>query len=391
MRSNIYTALDIGSSKISCVIFEVIFKSNEIRILGYSTKYSIGIRGGIIENITEANTSISSAVYEAEKQASVSAKKVIANVSHPFTNSKIIITDSNFGGRQLTSKDLKNISDKVLYSANQSKRSIIQFCPVRYDVDTMRNIAEPEYMFVNNLKSHHTVITVPKTSLMLFKKCLRDLHLNPIHCVLSSCASSLSFDLENLRNFLVLDIGGGVSDIAVFERAHCLLWAGSIPLGGESITRDIAGCFAISYKEAEKLKVLYGNLTPGSSEVLSLNSDALKTKVNISMLNRVILARIEEMIEIILNKIPKEYKIKTIILTGGVAKTLGLAELISTKFNIKAKLGVHSDFASCFGETLKSDPTLSTTIGLMHYHLKETSKRKSFSIRKIFEWMWENF
>jgi len=392
MKGNIYTALDIGSSKISCTIFEIISKNNDIRILGTTTKSSAGIRVGVIENITEATAAISSAIYEAEKQSAVGVKKVILNVSHPFTNSRIVKTDFNLGGKQVLPKDLKDVANKVLYSANQSKHSILHFSPIYYDVDTIKNITEPEYMFANNLKSYHSIVSVPKNSLALLKKCLRDLHLIPVHFVVSSYASSLSLALEDRNNFILIDIGEGVSDIMVLENAGAVFWAGSVPLGGESITQDIAKCFSISYAEAEKLKILYGKLIQGASEDSTvIHQEALKTKVNVSMLNKIISARIEEIIEIILNKIPKEYRMKSIILSGGVAKTLGISEFISKQFNLNTEITSHSAFASGFGEKLKHDPAFSTTIGLINYHLREMNKKKSFSMKKVFEWMWENF
>ena len=100
-------------------------------------------------------------------------------------------------------------------------------------------------MFANNLKSYHSIVSVPKNSLALLKKCLRDLHLIPVHFVVSSYASSLSLALEDRNNFILIDIGEGVSDIMVLENAGAVFWAGSVPLGGESITQDIAKCFSI--------------------------------------------------------------------------------------------------------------------------------------------------
>jgi cell division protein FtsA len=392
MRNNIYTALDIGSSKISCAIFETISKSNGIKILGSSIKSSAGIRGGVIENITEAMASISSVIYEAERQTSITAKKIITNVSHPLTSSKIVVTDSNFGGRQILPKDLEGIADKVSSSITRSKYSTIHFAAVNYDVDTIKNVIEPEYMFANNLKSYHSVVSMPKNNLVLLKKCLHDLHLIPINFVVSSYASGLSLTTEEKHNFILMDIGEGSSDVMVFGNTSSFLWAGSVPLGGESITRDIAKCFSISYEEAEKLKILYGNLTQETSEMNTLiDNDTLKTKVNVSMLNKIISARVEEIIEIILNKIPEEHQMKKIILSGGVAKTLGIAEFISKQFNLTTDIIVNSDTASCFDKKTRNDPSFSTTIGLINYHLKETNKKKAFSFKKVFEWMWENF
>ncbi|NRA74061.1 MAG: cell division protein FtsA [Rickettsiales bacterium] len=393
MKNNIFTALDIGSSKTSCAIFKITSKSDEIKILGFSTKCSVGIQNGIIENITEATTSIASAVYEAEKQASITAKKVTVNISHPFIRSESIITDSHFGGRQLSPKDLKNISDKVIYSTSQLKQTVIQCSVTRYDIDMIKNVMEPEYMFANNLKSYHTIITIPKNTTSLLKRCLHNTHLIPTNHVLSSYASSLSSSLENLHNFILLDIGGGTSDIAVFRKAHSILWAGNIPLGGENITSDISQCLAINFEEAEKLKILYGNLSAQSlyKNSSSTTNSALQTKVNLQMLNKIIVARIEEIIELILNKIPEQYRMKKIILCGGVAKTLGISEFISKRFNADTTITSPSKFSSNIKESLKSDPSFGTIAGLMHYNLKQTTQRKYFSVKKIIEWMWENF
>jgi cell division protein FtsA len=384
MRNNTYTALDIGSSKISCVIFEMVSGHSEIEILSKSIKSSAGIRSGIIDNITEATSAISAVVYEAEKEAGVSSKRVIANISHPFTTSRTIITDTQFEGRQVLSKNLQDIADKVLYSAGLSKHNILHFFPSRYDVDAIKNVAEPEYMFASNLRSYHSVLSVPENSVALLKKVLRDLHLIPIKFVFSSYASSLSLKLENSHNFILIDIGEGTSDIAIFGESRKMLWAGSVALGGANITRDIAECFSISFEEAEKLKILYGNLMSGS-----IKNQSLVEGVSLDMLNKVISARIEEVIEIILNRIPDEHQMQSIILAGGVAKTLGISEFIFKTFDMNAQVASHAGFSEAFG--LKDDPSLSTSVGLINCYLKEASKKKTFSVKKIFEWMWENF
>jgi cell division protein FtsA len=380
MGNNIYTALDIGSSKISCAIFEIISKGEDIKLLGTSIKSSAGIRSGVVDNITEATATISHAIYEAEKQAGTSSKKVIVNVSHPFISSRLAITDSQFGGRQILPKTLKDIADKVLYSAHQSKHSVLHFAPAYYDVDTIKNVAEPEYMFASNLRSYHSIISVPVKTLDPLKRCLRDLHLIPIQFVASSYASSFSLALEGVQNFISIDIGDGTSDVAVFGNSSAILWAGTVPIGGEAITRDIMECFSISYEEAEKMKILYGNLSQNQTEKSS-------PTIDVSLLNNIISARLEEILEIIFSRIPEEYHMQTIFLTGGVAKTLGIVEFISRKFDVRANLII----APNLDDKLRDDPALSTTNGLITHYLKESTRKQSFSAKQVLEWLWENF
>jgi len=392
MRDDICTAIDIGSSKISCVIFKINSNSKKPEILGVATKYSEGIRGGVIENITEATASISSAVYEAEKQASIVVKKVIAAISHPFINSKIVITDSKFAGRQILSKDLKDISKKILCSANQAKQTILHSSLISYDVDRLRDIIDPEYMFANNLRSYYNIITAPKSYLDLVKQCLRDLHLIPNFFIASSYASSLALDPKNMEEYVLIDVGGGALNIASLRNSNSILWASSVPLGGKNITGDISECFAIPYEEAEKLKILYGKLTTnGSDNSVFTNETVSKTGINLPVLNKIISARIEEMIEIAWARIPEEYRKKNIILSGGVAKTSGIADFIAKKVNTQTDVIVHSSPSSCFDEKQRFDPAFSTIIGLINYHVKETTKKKPFSVKKALEWMWENF
>jgi cell division protein FtsA len=333
-----------------------------------------------VDNITEATAAISHAIYEAEKQARASSKKVIVNVSHPFINSRLAITDSQFGGRQILPKALKDIADKVFYSATQSKHSVLHFAPAYYDVDTIKNVVEPEYMFASNLRSYHSIVSVPERTLDPLKKCLRDLHLIPIQFVASSYASSFSMASEGVQNFISIDIGDGTSDVAVFGNSNAILWAGTVPLGGEAITRDIMECFSISYEEAEKMKILYGNLSQSQA-------DNHSSAIDVSLLNNIISARLEETLEIIFSRIPEEHHMQTVFLTGGVAKTLGITEFIAKKFDVKASLAITSSLS----DKLRDDPALSTTNGLITHYLKESTKKQSFSAKKVLEWLWENF
>jgi cell division protein FtsA len=380
MGNNVCTVLDVGSSKIACAIFEVTSKS-EVKILGSAVKFSSGMKGGVVDDVKEAISAISYAVHEAEKQAGVSSKKIISNISHPLIHARLLVTDSNFGGRQVVQKDLQDISAKVLYSAGQSGYKILHFATVQYDVDTIENVQEPEYMFAGNLKSYHSAIYVPSNAIAKLNKALRSLHFTPIF-VVSGYAAGLSVALGGMCNFISIDIGAGTSDIAVFGSGGAVIWAGSFPLGGDAITKDISECFSIPYADSEKLKILYGNLIADQAKAVELAG----VNINISTLNKVIYARLEEIFELILSKIPKEYHMQSIVLSGGVAKTAGISELVTNNFGKKADIIFHSRFGSVF-----SDPALSTINGLIDYYLRESNKNKSFSIKKILSWMWENF
>lgn len=384
--TNIRAALDVGSSKIVCVIFEISSKGELRSILSNAVKASVGVKCGMIEDQKATASAISAAVYEAEKQASTTVKKAIVNISHPAILSKVVATKANLKGRQVSKGDLKDLHNKTLLQEVFPNYSAIHSFQISYDVDTQRGIQSPEYMFANTLTAYSSVAAIPKNYLNFVTKCLNRAHLVPEYFVIPSYSSSLAMDLKDLKDFILIDIGAGSSDIIVFDGNSTAIWAGVVPLGGNNITKDICSCFSVSFEEAERLKILYGKLGRGEP----ISRAEVEDKVDLYMLNKIITARMEEIIEIILNKIPLEYRLNRIILTGGGSKLLGIESFVSDTFNCHASMMEHVHNAS--PETsLKNDPIFSTCLGLMKFYSMELSKRNSLSFKKILRCMWESF
>lgn len=387
--SNIRVALDIGSSKIACIIFETSSRGEIKGILSHAVKASAGVKCGIIENSTAVTSTIASVVYEAEKQASLNVKKAIVNLSHPNILSKVVATKLNLKGRQVSKNDIKDVNNKNLLKEVLPNYLAIHAFQICYDVDTQQGIYDPEFMFANTLTSYSSCLTIPKDYLNAVTKCINKAHIATEYLVLSSYASSLSMAPSDLKDFVLVDIGAGTSDVIVFDANTTPIWAGCVPLGSDNITKDICNCFEVNFEEAERLKILYGRLGRFDNK-LHDNNMQLADKVDTVMLNKIITARTEEIIEMVLNKIPLEYRLNKLVLTGGGTKLLGMEHFVAETFNC------HVATAESVGNNepenfLGNNPAFSTCLGLMKFYSMELSKKTHLSFKKILHWMWESF
>ena len=298
-------------------------------------------------------------------------------------------TKTNLKGRQVSKGDLKDISNKTLLQETFPDYLAVHSFQICYDVDTQRAVYNPEYMFANTLTSYSSVVAIPKSYLNFVTKCLNRAHLVPEYFVISSYASSLAMDFKDLKDFILVDIGAEASDIIVFDNNSTAIWAGTVPLGGSNITKDIRSCFSVNFDEAERLKILYGRL--GRTELGVRNSNPeIGNKIDVVMLNKIITARTEEIIEIILNKIPFEYRLNRIVLTGGGSKLVGMEDFVSDTFNCHASMIDHVS-APCPPNFIRNDPIFSTCLGLIKFYSMELGKRNVLSFKKILHWMWESF
>lgn len=387
--SKIRIALDIGSSKIACIIFETSSRGEVKGILGHAVKASTGVRCGIIENPTAVAAVVASTVYEAEKQASLNVKKAIVSLSHPNILSKVIATKLNLKGRQVSKNDIKDVGSKNLLKEVLPNYLAVHEFQICYDVDTQQGIHDPEFMFANTLTSYSACLAIPKEYLQTVTKCINRAHITPEHFVLSSYASSLSMAPNDLKDFVLVDIGAGTSDVIVFDANTTPIWAGCVPLGSDNITKDICNCFEVNFEAAERLKILYGRLGRFDGK-LHDNNIPLEDKIDTAMLNKIITARTEEIIEMVLNKIPLEYRLNKLVLTGGGTKLLGMEHFVAETFNCHATttepVGNHGP-----ENFLGNNPAFSTCLGLMKFYSMELSKKPHLSFKKILHWMWESF
>jgi len=180
--------LDIGSSKITTIIASVY--DDEFEIIGSGNYLSEGIRNGEISDVKRARATIASSVYEAEKLSGKNIDKVIVSVSNPLLRSRTITIKTNFGGNQILPSDIKKLKSMVLSKIDLTKNEVLSYKVLKYDLDDMKDIVDPEFMFANLLTAYAHVTTVPLKHLVNMGSCLLGCQLKIGNFVPSSKASA---------------------------------------------------------------------------------------------------------------------------------------------------------------------------------------------------------
>ncbi|NTV42921.1 MAG: cell division protein FtsA, partial [Syntrophobacteraceae bacterium] len=252
-REELIVGLDLGTTKICCVVGEA--TSEGMDIVGVGTYPSIGMRGGVIVNIDQTVNSIRKAVEEAELMAGCEISSVFAGVAGTHVqslNSHGVIAVKS---REVMQTDIDRVLDAAKTVAMPYDRQILHVLPQQFIVDDQQGIHNPIGMAGVRLEAKVHIITGATTAVQNIIRCCERAGLQVQDVVLESLASSesvLDTDEKHLGVALV-DIGGGTSDIAVFLD-HAIRYSTVVGLGGHHITSDISVGLRTSMEEAEKIK-----------------------------------------------------------------------------------------------------------------------------------------
>ena len=333
--------LDIGSSKITTIIASVY--DDEFEIIGSGNYLSEGIRNGEISDVKRARATIASSVYEAEKLSGKNIDKVIVSVSNPLLRSRTITIKTNFGGNQILPSDIKKLKSMVLSKIDLTKNEVLSYKVLKYDLDDMKDIVDPEFMFANLLTAYAHVTTVPLKHLVNMGSCLLGCQLKIGNFVPSSKASAEACltEEEKREGCVLIDIGAGCSDYIAYKNKQ-IVGCGVVPIGGANITKDIAEYFSIDLDSAEKIKLLHGGLTKTLSEDKRTIETKTSKQINSQTLNRVVIARFSEIMGFLMERLKEKKQnrscLSRVVFTGGCSKISGMLEFIEEKYKLNARV-----------------------------------------------------
>jgi len=404
--------LDIGSSKIGCFIAHP-DSAGEIKITGIGHQLSKGIRSGIITDFAEAEASIVSAVHAAEQMAGQTVENVLVSLSGGNLTSRNVTVEMSLLGEEVTDRDIMDIIEQGRAGVAHNEHDIIHCIPVSYYLDGARGINDPRKMYGKKLGADLHVITGLPSVTRNLAHCVGRCHLNVEEYIASPYASGLSV-LENDEKQLgvtVIDMGGGVTSFAIFGGGKNL-YTDAIPVGGMHVTNDIARGLSTSLANAERLKTLHGSATvaPKDDQVMievpplgEEDPDESNTMPR-SMLTGVIRPRVEEIFEIIRDKIDLagagSLAGKRVVLTGGASQLLGVREMATTILGKQVRLGRPKALPG-LAEAV-SGPAFATALGMLEYVVKKPMEEQMFDayrqrgnltsgFEKVVNWFKENF
>lgn len=404
--------LDIGTSKIACFIAHA-DGAGEMKIVGIGHQLSKGIRSGIITDFTEAEASVVSAVHAAEQMAGETIESVFVSLSGGNLVSRNVTVEMTLGGEEVTDRDIIDIIEQGRAGVSHGEHEIIHCIPVSYYLDGARGIMDPRKMFGKKLGADLHVITGLPSVTRNLEHCVNRCHLNVEEYIASPYASGISVleDDEKQLGATVIDMGGGVTSFSIFGGGKNL-YTDTFPVGGMHVTNDIARGLSTSLAHAERLKTLHG------STIVTARDD--QTMIDVpplgeeegdepntlprSMLIGIIRPRIEEIFEIIRDKIQlsgaASYAGKRVVLTGGASQLLGVRELAGNILGKQVRLGRPKPLPG-LAEAV-SGPAFAAALGMLEYAVKKPMEEQMFDayrdrgsltsgFEKVVSWFRENF
>lgn len=387
-KGKIVACLDIGSSKLVCIIASITAES--VKILGYGHKESNGIKSSTISDMRVAQKSILNVVSQAERMAGLNIDKVLVSISGTQSHSNII--DDNIKIHDIVkASDIENLTNKIRQKFKQNNREVIHLIPIEYRIDDSLPVVNPRYMSGNKLYAKFHVVSVSVTTINNIEHCLKNCQISARGYICEPYSSALSCLSKNEMRLgsLVLNMGFHATSIAMILDGKFIKVA-NLPIGGFHITKDISTIFNISLGLAEQIKNLNSSLFISPIEekemikmklasIGEIEENAEIIGVTRIKLRDIIESRLEEIFEstkeLLQNSKIPSYAFSNIILTGGVATIVGIDKLASEIFDKNVKIGYPNKLNISQSEILS--PANCCAIGMLVFLKNRASKEKS--------------
>ncbi len=347
----IVVGLDIGTTKI-CAIVGKRNEFGKINILGVGKSHSDGVSRGVVVNIEKTVQAIREAIEEAEKQSGIKIEVVHVGIAGEHVRSmqhKGIITLNN-PDFEITQDDVLRLHEDMFKIATNPGTEIIHVLPQEYTVDSQSGIIDPVGMSGVRLEGNFHIVTGQTTAANNIYKCVVRAGLEVAELILEPLASSAAVltEEEKEAGVCLVDIGGGTTDIAVFEN-NIIRHTAVIPFGGNIVTEDIKHGCKVMKKHAELLKVQYGSaLADAVTEdvVISIPGprDRPAKEIHKSILAQVIQSRMEEIMEFVAAEIKnsgfEDKLVAGIVVTGGGSQLQHMKQACEYVTGIDTRVGL---------------------------------------------------
>lgn len=384
-KSVILSALDVGTSKVVCLIARLdpiegsdvlSGRSHRMRVLGIGHQRSRGVKGGTVIDLAEAEKAIRLAVDAAERMAGVQVASALVNISGGRIGSQHFAGRVALHRKNVGESDIQRVIEAASGHAHGAGRAILHALPVGYALDGATGIHEPKGMVGDNLEVDLHIASCDPLAAHNLMLAVERGHIKVESLVATPYAAALSTltDDEAQLGATVIDIGGGTTTISVFHQGH-LVHVDAIAVGGNYITLDIARGLSMRLEEAEKLKNRFAHCIETEADlrdiltIRQVSSDERDQtqSIPLSQLTRIVAPRAEEIIEFVRERLSRAgFPIvagQHVLLTGGSAQLGGLTDLarrmLKTSVRLARPVGVQG-----LPEAAKS-PAFASAIGLL--------------------------
>ena len=410
-KNTIIAALDIGSSKVCCLIGKL--ENNNISIIGAGFQESKGLVSGIITDMNALESSIRNCVASAEKMASVRVKKINIGFSAVNTIIENLNIEIDLKGSIISQGDLDRAYEFLSEKHSTGNRAILHVIPVQYSIDGNKGVKSPLGMFGDKLGVEISIISTEPNILKNFKNIVKqcDLEIDEIIYIPYAIGLNLLSEEEKELGVALLDIGATLSSLSIFYNG-AIKYTKIIPLGGNMITNDISRIFSMPISDAERIKIINGQLITELENSLSiievdaLGEDYDSIEITRKDLISVIKPRVHEIINTIKDQVIEsgynDIITNKVVITGGASQMDGLVDIVSNIIEKKARLA-KAKIIKAIPENMRSSSfaTISSLLNysiLNHKDINGYAKKKNINsegfysyLMKFKSWILENF
>jgi len=379
MNERIVAGVDIGTTKV-CAVIAAQDELGQINILGMGLANSEGLNRGVVVNIDRTVAAVKKAMGEAEHMAGVQVSKVIVGIAGDHIDSEQsrgIISISN-PENEITQADVNRLIEDSTRIAMPADREILHVIPQEFIVDGQDGVADPVGMSGVRLEANVHIITGLVSAVKNVYRCIEKAGYGVADIVLEPLASSYAVlhDDEKEIGIGIIDIGGGTTDIAVFED-NTIRHTAVIAIAGNKVTEDIRYGLGVLRSQAEELKQQFGasvvDMVP-SNEVIAIPGIGGRgeKEINRSALAQIIQPRVEEILDFATIEIERAFGRPLsagVVLTGGGSLIPGIDVLASEILGCEARIGVPIGLAGGLSDKVL-DPKYATGVGLVLYGLQ---------------------
>ena len=398
-RSATFVALDVGTSKIACLVARLTplgavapgdWRTHRVRVFGIGHQRSLGVKNGVVVDMDAADAAIRQTVDAAERMAGMQAERVIVTASGGRLSSQHFQAKRSIGGREVAEHDVHRVLEASAAHHLQRGRIAVHSLPMGFSLDGMSGIREPKSMIGEELGVDLHVATCDQAAARNLILAVERAHLNVEAMAAAPYVAGLSTlePDEAEMGVVVIDMGAGSTSVAVFARGE-MIHLDAVTLGGSHVTMDIARGLDARLSDAERLKTFHGSaIASTSDEHETISFDHVgerdhKAHAPKSHLVRIIRPRVEETLEFLRDRLAKAGHPsgpgRRIVLTGGASQLTGVAEaarrILGGQVRVGRPLGVEG-----LPESAKS-PAFAAAAGLLVY--PQVAGHEYFEPRRI--------
>src|ERR1700742_1968861 len=422
-RTALVASLDIGTSKIACMIARLKpcppsdalrGRTHAVELIGYSQIQSRGVRAGAVVDLTECEQAVRQAVSLAERMAKVRVESVLLSVSGGRLQGQLIEAAADIRGNSVTPADISRVTSTGMHHATAVGRTVLHALPVGYSLDGVKGVRDPRGMVARQFGIDMNVVTADATAARNLMLVVERCHLNVEAMAASPYVAGLSVltDDEVDIGAAVVEMGAGTTTIAIYSGGRLVHGSGLV-LGGQHITMDLARGISACIADAERIKTLYGTVLTGGSDARELMSvpsagnnerDAPQIVSHATIAN-IVRHRAEEIFEMVRDRLADspfaaEPKAR-VVLSGGASQLTGFVELATQILGRPVRIGRPHGFGRLPNEAKSA--SFAVPSGLLVYpqyaHLEHVEPRHTRQLKtgtdgyfgKVGRWLREGF